>query len=119
MKTCDPKDFDERCHELLLKIPIGRVTTYKEIAHALGCRGYRAVGQSLNRNKKFISVPCHRVVKSSGEVGGYALGKNEKIRLLLKKAFMWIEAGFPNGQFQCIDFLINFQHGLCIWQRHP
>ena len=85
MKTCDPKDFDEKCHKLLLKIPIGKVTTYKEIAHALGCRGYRAFGQSLNRNKKFISVPCHRVVKSSGEVGGYALGKNEKIRLLLQE----------------------------------
>ena len=53
MKTCDPKDFDERCHKLLLKIPIGKVTTYKEIAHALGCRGYRAVGQSLNRKNSY------------------------------------------------------------------
>ncbi len=88
MKKCDPKDFEERCLELLLKIPIGKVTTYKEIAHALGCRGYRAVGQSLNRNKKLISVPCHRVVKSNGEVGGYALGKNEKIRLLLQEGVL-------------------------------
>ena len=85
MKTSNVKDFEERCLELLLKIPIGKVTTYKEIAHTLGCRGYRAVGQSLNRNKKLISVPCHRVVKSNGEVGGYALGKNEKIRLLLQE----------------------------------
>ena len=79
------KSFDQRCHELLLQIPKGKVTTYREIAHALGTKAYRAVGQAMNRNPNLVRVPCHRVVKSNGEVGGYAQGENEKIKLLLEE----------------------------------
>jgi len=75
--------FDQRCYDLLLQIPKGKVTTYREIAHALGTKAYRAVGQAMNRNPNLVTVPCHRVVKSNGEVGGYVQGENEKIRLLL------------------------------------
>ena len=79
------KSFDQRCHELLLQIPKGKVTTYREIAHALETKAYRAVGQAMNRNPNLVRVPCHRVVKSNGEVGGYAQGENEKIKLLLEE----------------------------------
>ena len=79
------KSFDQRCYELLLQIPKGKVTTYREIAHALGTKAYRAVGQAMNRNPNLVRVPCHRVVKSNGEVGGYAGGENEKIKLLLEE----------------------------------
>ena len=82
MKPKLSKTFDQRCYDLLLQIPKGKVTTYREIAHALGTKAYRAVGQALNRNPNLGEVSCHRVVKSNGEVGGYAGGLSRKIELL-------------------------------------
>ena len=77
--------FDQRCHALLMQIPKGKVSTYRELAHALGTIAYRAVGQAMNRNPHLIKVPCHRVIKSNGEIGGYALGTDKKRELLLKE----------------------------------
>lgn len=78
--------FADRVYALCRKIPKGRVTTYKIIGNKLGRRGqvYRAVGVALSRNKS-KSVPCHRVVKSTGEVCGFAHGINTKIKLLKKE----------------------------------
>ena len=67
---------------MLMEVPKGKVTTYRELAHALGTKAYRAVGQAMNRNPELVSVPCHRVIKSNGEVGGYALGTVRKKELL-------------------------------------
>lgn len=77
--------FAEKCYQLLQRVPEGQVTTYKELAHALGTRAYRAVGQAMNQNPRLIEVPCHRVVCSNGEIGGYALGVQKKIELLQKE----------------------------------
>ena len=77
--------FDQRCHALLMQIPKGRVSTYGELGHALGTKAYRAVGQVLNRNPHLMKVPCHRVIKSNGEIGGYALGADKKRELLLEE----------------------------------
>ena len=85
MKPKLSKTFDQRCYDLLLQIPKGKVTTYREIAHALETKAYRAVGQAMNRNPNLVRVPCHRVVKSNGEVGGYAQSEIEKIKLLLEE----------------------------------
>ena len=74
--------FDDRCYELLNLVPKGRVTTYKEIARALGSRAYRAVGSAMRKNKYAPMVPCHRVVKSNGEIGEYNAGAREKTMLL-------------------------------------
>ena len=74
--------FDQRCLVMVMKVPKGKVTTYRELAHALGTKAYRAVGQAMNRNPQLVSVPCHRVIKSNGEVGGYALGIDRKKELL-------------------------------------
>ena len=59
-------NFNDRCLELLSKIPSGKVTTYKEIAKVLNTKAYRAVGKAMAKNKNLIDVPCHRVVKSDG-----------------------------------------------------
>ena len=75
-------DFNEKCYELLKKIPKGKVTTYKEIAKALKTKAYRAVGSAMNKNPNPIEVPCHRVVKTDGSIGGYAYGVERKISLL-------------------------------------
>lgn len=75
----------ERCYKLLLSVPKGRVTTYKELAIKLRTRGYRAIGQIVGSNPFAPSVPCHRVVCTTGELGGYAGGIATKRRLLLSE----------------------------------
>lgn len=77
--------FDNQCHELLRKIPEGRVTTYKEMARALGTKAWRAVGTAMAKNGDLIKTPCHRVVRSNGEIGQYALGTNKKSELLMQE----------------------------------
>jgi len=76
------KSFNERCYDKLRKVPRGRVTTYKELAHALGTRAYRAIGNAMNKNPYSPKVACHRVVNSDGGIGGYADGEAEKIQML-------------------------------------
>jgi methylated-DNA-[protein]-cysteine S-methyltransferase len=51
------KTFSERVYDLLRKVPEGRVTTYKELANALGTRAYRGVGQAMKRNPYASEVP--------------------------------------------------------------
>jgi len=77
------KEFQYRVLELTSKIPRGKVTTYKEIARALGKpKAYRAVARALAENPYPIKIPCHRVVRSNGEIGGYAAGNRKKVKLL-------------------------------------
>jgi O-6-methylguanine DNA methyltransferase len=71
---------------VLKTIPAGRVATYADIAAAIGNpRAARAVGNVLNRNPNAPQVPCHRVVRGDGSIGGYAFGPNKKIALLQKE----------------------------------
>ncbi len=72
----------KECYKLLSKIPKGRVTTYKEISKALDSKAYRAVGTLIGKNPNAPIVPCHRVVKSDGNIGGYAFGTDKKVELL-------------------------------------
>jgi methylated-DNA-[protein]-cysteine S-methyltransferase len=65
-------DFAHRVYSACKRIPRGKVSTYKEIAKALGSRAYRAVGQALRHNPYAPIVPCHRVVSSDGTIGGFA-----------------------------------------------
>ncbi|MBI2671292.1 MGMT family protein [Candidatus Woesearchaeota archaeon] len=79
------KTFSEKVYSLVKRIPRGRVSTYKEIAIALNKKAYRAVGNALNKNPYSPIVACHRVIKSSGEIGGFATGAENKIKLLKKE----------------------------------
>ncbi len=70
----------------VLKIPKGEVRTYKWVAEKIGYpKAYRAVGKALKENPLPVLIPCHRVIKSSGEIGGYSQGINKKIKLLMKE----------------------------------
>ena len=87
-------NFSERCYLLLKKIPAGTVVTYKDIAHALGGRAYRAVGSAMRKNPCAPLVPCHRVISSDGKIGNYSgNGGVQKKILLLKKEGVVIENG--------------------------
>lgn len=75
----------QKVYNLLTQIPKGKVTTYKAIADKLGTKGYQAIGQIVGANPNAPQVPCHRVVKSDGELGGYAFGVDKKIEILTKE----------------------------------
>ena len=75
-------NFNEKCYELLNQIPEGKVTTYKEMANALNTNAWRAVGSAMAKNKMLFVIPCHRVVRSDGTIGQYALGSEKKAELL-------------------------------------
>ena len=82
--------FDEKVWKLMEKIPKGRVTTYGLVAKKLNTKAYRAVGNACRRNPYAPRVPCHRVVRSDGTVGGFGgktSGKNvkKKIQMLRKE----------------------------------
>jgi methylated-DNA-[protein]-cysteine S-methyltransferase len=74
---------DSEVYDLLLKIPAGKVSTYGDLAKALGNPlASRQVGRILARNPNPIKVPCHRVVMSDGKIGGYFYGSDRKRELL-------------------------------------
>jgi methylated-DNA-[protein]-cysteine S-methyltransferase len=64
------------------KIPYAEVRTYKWVARKIGTRGYRAVGRILSLNPFPIIIPCHRVVRTDGGLGGFSAGIELKKRLL-------------------------------------
>lgn len=68
------RSFTERVREVVRKIPRGKTMTYAEVARAAGSpRAYRAVGNILSKNKNPQDVPCHRVIRADGKMGGYGL----------------------------------------------
>ena len=80
-------NFTEKVYNLCRKIPKGKVSTYKILSKKLKSKAYRAVGNALNKNKS-KQVPCHRVIKSSGEIGGFNKGTKNKIKLLKKEGII-------------------------------
>jgi O-6-methylguanine DNA methyltransferase len=71
--------FAKKVYRAVLNIPLGEVRTYKWVARKAGHpRAYRAVGQILKNNPYPLIVPCHRVIESSGKLGGYVWGRRVK-----------------------------------------
>ncbi len=95
--------FNERCYFFLRKVPGGKVTTYKALAQALKTNAYRAVGNAMNKNPYAPKVPCHRVVKSDGSVGGFAHGSKKKVSMLKKEGVEIV-----NGKINLKKYLYKF-----------
>ncbi|QMU54422.1 MAG: methylated-DNA--[protein]-cysteine S-methyltransferase [Nitrosopumilus sp.] len=73
----------QKIFKKLLEVPKGQITTYGELAKAVGLKnGQRAVGKIMNKNPYPVIIPCHRVVMSTGKIGGYAYGEHIKIKML-------------------------------------
>jgi len=77
--------FKDKVYYLVGQIPRGQVMTYQKVAHKIGHpNAFRAVGNVLNKNIS-PQVPCHRVIRSDGKIGGYSLGNKLKRKLLIKE----------------------------------
>ena len=90
-------NFDERVWKLMERIPRGNVTTYGQIARKLNTKAYRAVGSACRKNPYAPRVPCHRVVRSDGTIGGFGgktSGKTvEEKTLLLREENVEVRNG--------------------------
>jgi len=84
------KSFQEKVFRVVSRIPKGEVATYKEIAKKTGSpRAWRVVGNVLNKSASWrTKIPCHRVIKSNGKIGGYKGGTKKKITLLEKEGII-------------------------------
>ena len=87
-------DFQNRVWETIRQIPYGEVRSYKWIAEKVGRpKAVRAVGSAVGANAAIILNPCHRVIRSSGALGGYGGGLERKRRLLALE-------GYPVGRLR-------------------
>ena len=84
------KSFSDKVREVVGKIPKGKVLTYKEVAEAVGRpRAYRVVGNILSRNYD-PKIPCHRVLRSNGGLGGYNRGEKKKKEMLISEGYRFV-----------------------------
>jgi len=78
--------LEDKVYKKLLEVPPGMVTTYRELAMAVGLKnGQRVIGRIMNKNPYPVIVPCHRVINSNGKIGGYAWGEKIKTNMLSKE----------------------------------
>lgn len=76
-------DFQLKVWETLLKIPMGKLATYGSIAEKIGnANASRAVGTAIGSNPVAFLIPCHRVIQSSGNIGGYMWGNTRKTAII-------------------------------------
>lgn len=74
--------FKDKVFAVVAKIPKGKTLSYKQVAAKAGSPlAFRAVGNILNKNYD-VGIPCHRVIKSNGDYGGYNRGIEAKIKIL-------------------------------------
>ncbi|MFM7468396.1 MAG: methylated-DNA--[protein]-cysteine S-methyltransferase [Vampirovibrionales bacterium] len=65
--------FEKQVWEALLTIPKGETRTYQQIAESIGKpKAYRAVANAIGRNPYYPDIPCHRVIRKDGTLGGYS-----------------------------------------------
>ena len=90
--------LNTKVYRKLLEVTKGKVTTYGELGKAVGLKnGQRIIGTIMKKNRFPVIVPCHRVVKSDGKIGGYAYGKRVKSSMLANEGIK-----IKNGKI--IDF---------------
>jgi O-6-methylguanine DNA methyltransferase len=81
--------FEEKILSVVKKIPKGKVLTYKRVAELAGRpKAWRAVGNILGKNRDVKTIPCHRVIRSDGKIGGYRYGTERKTSLLRKEGVL-------------------------------
>ncbi len=97
-------DFQNLCYQTLKdKVPAGHVITYSGLARLIGHpKAHRAVGSAMNKNPFAPEVPCHRVIKSNGELGGFADDISIKIKRLQKEGVLVKNGKILNFETICV-----------------
>jgi len=92
-------NIEQKVYKKLLDVPKGKITTYGDLAKAVGLKnGQRLIGKIMSNNPYPVLVPCHRVVMSTGKIGGYAYGEIVKMKILSDEG---IE--ITNGKIESFD----------------
>ncbi len=79
-------NLDKLVNKKLTQVPEGMVTSYSEFAKAVGLKnGQRVIGQIMKKNPYPVIIPCHRVVKADGKIGGFFYGDKVKTNMLKKE----------------------------------
>ena len=92
-------NIEQKVYKKLLNVPKGQITTYGDLAKAVGLKnGQRMIGKIMNKNPYPVLIPCHRVVMSTGKIGGYAYGEDVKLKMLSDEGVKII-----NGKIESFD----------------
>lgn len=79
--------FTQKVYKAILKIPKRETRTYQWVARKIGNpKAARAVGNALNKNPYPVIIPCHRIIRKNGSLGGYSRGLAMKKKLLKEEA---------------------------------
>ena len=84
-------DFSQKVINSLIKIRPGESTTYSDLAKKINSKAYRAVGSVLRNNPLPLIIPCHRVIKKDGKIGGFMGKMDEDWQINLKRSLLRIE----------------------------
>jgi len=86
-----PTEFSNRVINNLVNLDRGEITTYSEIGSKIGSRAYRAIGNILRRNPLPLIIPCHRVIRKNGDIGGFMGESDKSWQCNLKKELLELE----------------------------
>ena len=90
-------NLEQKVYKKLLNVPKGQITTYGDLAKAVGLKnGQRVIGSIMNKNPYPVLVPCHRVVMSTGKIGGYAYGEHVKMKMLSDEGIQIVNGKIEN-----------------------
>jgi len=79
--------MDKKIYKKLLQVPPGKITTYGELSRATGfVNGQRVIGQIMKKNPFPVIIPCHRVVRSDGKIGGNTIRNKAHLRTIISEA---------------------------------
>jgi len=104
-------NITEKIYKKLLQVPPGKITTYGELSRAIGFEnGQRVIGQIMKKNPFPVIIPCHRVVRSDGKIGGYAFGMDIKKSMLVKEEICFKKNKIENFENFFLGFKIFVLH---------
>jgi len=84
-------DFSKKILDALINVKPGEIITYSELAEKINSKAFRAVGGVLRNNPLPLIIPCHRVIKKDGKIGGFIGKMNEGWQINLKRNLLKIE----------------------------
>jgi deoxyribonuclease V len=108
-------DLYDYTYNLVKQIPSGRISTYGAVARALGdIRASRAVGRMMNQNPNPDCMPCFKIVQSDGQIGGFGLGIEDKVKRLTHDGIMVEDKHIKNfEEVYFNDFKTEFPLKIC------